>query len=216
MPGSKGITPYQNNEHGAGAPSMRVCWATVHTFGDDVDEVQSFTTVADQGQNLGGYFRLTYKGDVTSPIPYNARPSEVRCTALTVCGTLVHGSQRVCAVSARVSCAQVRNAIESHLPLAGKVHVTRSLPDHAVSTVAVLLLWPVALSVWHVTRHVDAVRLHVDGDVPHRRRRAAANGHRRRADGHRAPVLDEHDDECTRVVCTRARVILGRMCSAYV
>lgn len=100
MPGAKTVSPYQNNQHGPGSPARRVYWQTVRAWGDNVDEVQSITTVADQGQNLGGYFRLGYKGSTTAPIPSQA------------------------------SAAEVRAAIEQHLPLAGLVHVVRSPRDN--------------------------------------------------------------------------------------
>ena len=74
----------QNNDgHGAGSPALRVYWQTVKTFGEDVNEVQSITTVADQGQNLGGTFRLTYKGSTTESISCMATPQKVERCLLT-------------------------------------------------------------------------------------------------------------------------------------
>jgi hypothetical protein len=77
FPGVTGLSPYQNNPNGPGSAAVRAYWQTIRTFGVDVDEVQTVTTRADRGQNLGGGFRLRYKGSTTVQIPHNASPLQV-------------------------------------------------------------------------------------------------------------------------------------------
>ena len=49
-----------NNVNGPGSGNVRVYLQTVTTSADDVDEVQTITTTADQEQTLGGGFKLQY------------------------------------------------------------------------------------------------------------------------------------------------------------
>jgi hypothetical protein len=103
--GTKTPTVYNNNFYGKGSGALRVYTQTVNTFGTNVDEIQTITTVAAVGQTLGGGFHLTYRGNRTALILHNAEPIEVE------------------------------RAIESSFHWAGDVVVTRSLTDGQVHLV---------------------------------------------------------------------------------
>lgn len=104
MPGVDTWAPEQNNQHGPGSPALRVYWNTLSVFGDDVDEVQSVTIGADQGQTLRGYFRLIYTS--IDGLEFSTQP-------------IPHDADNVV----------VRRAIEDNIPLAGDVAVTRTARD---------------------------------------------------------------------------------------
>ena len=93
------MSPYGTNINGPGSGNKRVYLQTITTSATDVDEVQEITTSAEQGQTIGGSFRLEYKGAVTHPIAFDATP------------------------------VQMKQRIESSLKLAGTVQVSRSSPD---------------------------------------------------------------------------------------
>ena len=92
--------PTDQRDTGFGSNPVRLYTHTVTTNATDVDEVQQVITSGTQGQNLGGGFTLSYKGDVTRVIPYNALPQ------------------------------YLKKIVETDLKRLGKVHVTRNFKDN--------------------------------------------------------------------------------------
>jgi hypothetical protein len=100
FPGARNLSVLSGvgaNELGPGASSVRVQLWTVQASATDVNEVQQIETSVRAGQTLRGFFTLSFKGRHTHPIRATAEPDEVR------------------------------SRIESALPEAGRVRVSRSL-----------------------------------------------------------------------------------------
>ena len=57
------------NANGPGAPSVRVHLRSVRTEASDVDEIQRVTLAGAAGENLGGFWRLTYRDPVAVAPP---------------------------------------------------------------------------------------------------------------------------------------------------
>ena len=66
------------NANGPGAPSVRVHLRSVRTEASDVDEIQRVTLAGDAGENLGGFWRLTYRDFRSRSLPPDASADLVR------------------------------------------------------------------------------------------------------------------------------------------
>ncbi len=66
--------PTTQRDSGKGSNPVRLYTHTVTVNATDVDEIQQVVTSGTQGQNLGGGFTLSYKGDTTRIIRHNALP----------------------------------------------------------------------------------------------------------------------------------------------
>jgi hypothetical protein len=106
FPKSKLPAVGNNNFWGAGSGATRVYMQTLEVFGEPVPEVQTVTTSADEGQTLGGGFRLTYKGQQSGMLSWNVEPDEMKQileAAFSLAGTIdVTRSRRDAEVSAPV------------------------------------------------------------------------------------------------------------------
>jgi hypothetical protein len=67
-----------NNRGGLGSGTRAVYSHTLKINATDVDEVQTWTTTVGDGENLGGGYTLSCKGQTTSQIPWNASPRKVK------------------------------------------------------------------------------------------------------------------------------------------
>lgn len=72
----KGIK--SNNVNGPGSPSTRVYLMTVQTTSPIINEIQSLTTSADQGQTLSGGFLLHYNGYSTPLLKHDITAGELK------------------------------------------------------------------------------------------------------------------------------------------
>ena len=69
--------PTTQRDSGYGSNPVRLYTHTVTVNATDIDEIQQVVTSGTQGQNLGGGFTLSYKGDMTRIIRHNALPQYV-------------------------------------------------------------------------------------------------------------------------------------------
>eukprot|EP00942_MAST-04A_sp_MAST-4A-sp1_P003080 g3080.t1 len=88
-----------NNVNGPCSGSLRVYRKRLTTVAANIDEIQTITTRATPGETLGGQFTLSYRNSTTAKIPFD------------------------------VGVSRMKLMIEEGLPLAGKVTVSRSVPD---------------------------------------------------------------------------------------
>ncbi|KAH8073924.1 hypothetical protein JL721_2476 [Aureococcus anophagefferens] len=115
-------TTASNNVNGPGAPSVRVHLRTVTTRARDVDEVQRVAISSDDGETLGGHFRLTYAGRTTRSLHPGVTADALR-QALEE--DLNRGTRR----GRGDSKARAGNEVDvyAHLPGVGRVTVTHAL-----------------------------------------------------------------------------------------
>lgn len=73
---AKGIK--SNNVNGPGSPSTRVYLMTIQTTAPIVNEIQSLTTNADQGQTLSGKFRLHFNNYSTPLLSHDITASDLK------------------------------------------------------------------------------------------------------------------------------------------
>ena len=71
-------TSASTNANGPGAPSVRVHLRSVRTEASDVVEIQRVTLAGDAGENLGGFWRLTYRDFRSRSLPPDASADLVR------------------------------------------------------------------------------------------------------------------------------------------
>jgi hypothetical protein len=76
FPGGFEVSGHSHN--GPGSANTRVHEINVETSGADINEIQTITTTCQDGQTLGGTFRVAYKGEKSSPIRWNAEPDELK------------------------------------------------------------------------------------------------------------------------------------------
>jgi hypothetical protein len=89
-----------NERSGEGAGARAVYAHTLTVSGNDVDEIQTWTTTVEPEENLGGFYTIACKGETSRPIRYNAPPR------------------------------LVERIIESDMPRLGEVQVSRTImPD---------------------------------------------------------------------------------------
>lgn len=105
FPKLRGPSPYNNNFWGVGSGATRVYTQTLTTYGQPILEIQTVTTSAVQGQQLGGGFKLSYMGVQSHMIAHNVLPSEMK------------------------------RALQSVWDLAGFVDVSRTRPDNQVRVI---------------------------------------------------------------------------------
>jgi len=67
-----------NNKNGPGCPSVRVYTYTLRTTAEDVDEIQTITTTANPGQQLGGTFRIKLNDVLTPWMPHDIKAHALR------------------------------------------------------------------------------------------------------------------------------------------
>ncbi|KAK1738925.1 glycosyl hydrolase (family 43) [Skeletonema marinoi] len=67
-----------NNVNGPGSPSTRVYLFTIQTSAPVVNEIQSLTSSADDGQTLSGGFRLHFNNYTTSLLPHDISAPELK------------------------------------------------------------------------------------------------------------------------------------------
>ena len=66
------------NANGPGAPAVRVHLRSVRSEASDVDEVQRVTLLGEAGENLGGFWRLTYRQFRSRSLPPDASADAVQ------------------------------------------------------------------------------------------------------------------------------------------
>ena len=67
-----------NDRGGTGSGTRAVYSHTLKISASDIDEIQTWTTTVGEGENLGGAYTLSCKGETTRPIPWNAPPRLVK------------------------------------------------------------------------------------------------------------------------------------------